>query len=71
MSYDEFKEICRKSWEEDYNYLRIDRSKLRDQGSHCICNESKNIYIECITQTKPFCLTKMLFSIKDRYDLEN
>ena len=27
MSYDEFKEICRKSWEEDYNYLCIDRSK--------------------------------------------
>ena len=27
MNYDEFKEICRKSWEEDYNYLYIDRSK--------------------------------------------
>ena len=27
MSYDEFKELCRKSWEEDYNYLCIDRSK--------------------------------------------
>ena len=24
MSYDEFKELCRKSWEEDYNYLCID-----------------------------------------------
>ena len=45
MNYDEFKESCRKSWEEDYNYLCIDRSKKRDQGKICICNESKkNIY---------------------------
>ena len=47
MSYDEFKQSCRKSWEEDYNYLCIDRSKKRDQGRYCICNESKNTYIEC------------------------
>ena len=26
-NYDEFKNFCRKSWEEDYNYLCIDRSK--------------------------------------------
>ena len=24
MNYDEFKDLCRKSWEEDYNYLYID-----------------------------------------------
>ena len=29
MNYDEFKELCRKSWEEDYNYLCIDRSKKK------------------------------------------
>ena len=45
MNYDEFKKLCRKSWEEVYNYLHIDRSKKRDQGKYCICNESKkNIY---------------------------
>ena len=54
MSYDEFKELCRKSWEEDYNYLCIDRSKKRDQGRYCICNESKNTYLEATPQTKPF-----------------
>ena len=54
MNYDEVKEICRKSWEEDYNYLYIDRSKKRDQGRYCICNESKNTYLECIPETKPF-----------------
>ena len=41
MSYDEIEELCRKSWEEDYKLLCIDRSKKRDQGRYCICNESK------------------------------
>ena len=31
MNYDEFKELCRKSWEDDYNYLCFDRSKKRDR----------------------------------------
>ena len=54
MNYDEFKDLCRKSWEEDHNYLYIDRSKKRDQGKYCIYNESKNSYIECTPETKPF-----------------
>ena len=29
MSYDEFKQLCRNSWEEEYNYLCIDRSKKK------------------------------------------
>ena len=29
MNYDQFKELSRKSWEEDYNYLYIDRSKKK------------------------------------------
>ena len=54
MNYDEFKDLCRKSWEEDYNYLCIDRSKKRDQGRYCIFNESKKTYLEATPQTKPF-----------------
>ena len=54
MNYDEFKDLCRKSWEEDYNYLYIDRFKKRDRGKYCICNESKKTYIEAIPETKPF-----------------
>ena len=54
MNYDEYKELCRKSWEEDYNHLYIDRSKKRDQGKNCICNESEKTYIEATPQTKPF-----------------
>ena len=45
MNYDEFKDLCRKSWQEDYNYLYIDRSKKRDQGKYCICNESYKKHI--------------------------
>ena len=54
MNYDEFKELCRKLWDEDYNYLCIDRSKKRDPGKYCICNENTRTYIEATPQTKPF-----------------
>ena len=30
MTYDEFKHLCRKSWEDDYDYLCIDKFKERD-----------------------------------------
>ena len=54
MSYDEFKELCRKTWVEDYKCLCIDRSKKRDQGRYCFCKESKKTYIEATPQTKAF-----------------
>ena len=57
MNYDDFKELCRKSWNEDYNYLCIDRSKKSDQGRYCICNESKRTYIEATPQKKTFLKT--------------
>ena len=54
MNYDEYKDLYRKSWEEDYNYLYIDRFKKRDRGKYCICNENKRTYIEATPQTKLF-----------------
>ena len=54
MNYDEFKDLCRKSWEEEYNYLYIGRFKKRDRGKYCNCNESKKTYIEAIPETKRF-----------------
>ena len=62
ISYDEFRELCRKSWEEDYNYLCIDRK--RQQGRYCICNESKKTYIEATPQTKVFWLPKCCIQLK-------
>ena len=54
MSNGEFKELCRKSWEGEYNFLCFDRSKKKDQGRFCIFNESKNTYIECTPETEAF-----------------
>ena len=57
MNYDEFKDLCRKSWDEDYNYICIDRSKKRDQGRYCICNESKKNIYRSNTSDKTFLKT--------------
>ena len=43
-----------KSWEDEYNYLYIDRSKKRYKGKNCICNESKDACIEFTPETNPF-----------------
>ena len=41
VNYDEFKELCRKSWAEDYVYLCIDRPKKKEQRRYYICIENK------------------------------
>ena len=71
MSFDKSEQLCRKSWEEEYNHLYIDRSKKRDQGRYCICDERKSTSIDCFQATKPFWLRWMLYSIKNRVDLES
>ena len=54
MKYDEFKEMCHKAWDENYNYLCIDMTKNKNEGKYCIFNESKTTYIECICETEVF-----------------
>ena len=54
MIYDEFKEMCRVAWSEKFNYLRIDITKIKNEGEYRIFNESKNTYIDCISETEPF-----------------
>ena len=54
MSYDEYKQLSRKSWDKNYDYFRNDKSKKKDQGRYCICNEGKNKYIECTAVTSLF-----------------
>ena len=41
MSYDEIKQLCRKAWEEEYNYLCIDRSKKEIWGDTVIVMKAK------------------------------
>ena len=50
MIYDEFKQFRRKSWEEEYIYLCIDRSEKRNRGKYCIGNQNQNTYIEAVPQ---------------------
>ena len=53
MSYDDYKHLCKKAWEEECNYLYKDISKKRDRGRYCVFTESKNTYTECIPESKP------------------
>ena len=54
MVYDEFKEMCRVAWSENFNYLCIDMTENKNEGKYLIFNESKNTYIECNCETEPF-----------------
>ena len=51
MNYDEIQQLCRHSWEEEYNYLCIDRSKKGDQGRYFVCNGSRKTHRKCIPET--------------------
>ena len=52
MSFVEFKQLCKRSWKEDYKYLCIDRSKKEYQRRYCTFNENKNTYIESTPKMK-------------------
>ena len=53
MSYDDFKQLPRKSWEDEYKIPFVDRSKKKNEGVFCFCNESKKTYIECTPKRNP------------------
>ena len=54
MIYDEFREMCRVAWSENFNYLCIDMTKNKNDGKYRIFKESKTTYIDCIPETEPF-----------------
>ena len=54
MNLEEWKELCRKAWENDYDYLLIGRFAKIGNGRYTIRNCNKNNYIECTPETKPF-----------------
>ena len=56
MSLEEWKQLCRKAWENDYDYLQIDRFDNNGEGRYTIGKCDKTIYSECTPETKPFCL---------------
>ena len=54
MNLEEWKQLCRKAWETDYDYLQIDSFAKRRNGRYTITKCNKNNYIECTPETKPF-----------------
>ena len=53
MNLEEWKQLCGKAWENDYDYLQIDRI-AKKEGRYTIRNCIKTIYIECTPEAKPF-----------------
>ena len=54
MKYDEFKEMCHKTWSERFNYLCIDETKNENEGDYRFFNESKTTYLEYISGNETF-----------------
>ena len=54
MNLEEWKQLCRKAWENDYDYLQIDRFTKIGEGRYTIRNCKKNTYNECTPETKSF-----------------
>ena len=41
MKYDDFKEMCHKSWNERFNYLCIDMNKIKNESENRISMKAK------------------------------
>ena len=54
MNREEWKQLCRKAWENDYDYLQTDRFAKTGKGSYTIRLCNKTIYGQCSPETKPF-----------------
>ena len=57
MKYDEFEEMCRKTWENDYDYLQIYRFAKTGEDKYTIGSCNKSTYIESTPEAKFFWLT--------------
>ena len=54
MKYDDFREMCRKTWSEKINHLCNDFTKNKNGGKYRVFNESKNTYFDYNCQTEAF-----------------
>ena len=54
MSYDEFKQLCRKSWEEDYSYLCGDRSTKTVKEDFVFVMNSKTLILNVVVKQNLF-----------------
>ena len=54
MNLEEWKELCRKAWQIEFDYVQIDRFAIKRNGRYTIGNCTKSTYIETTPETKPF-----------------
>ena len=52
MNLEEWKELCPKAWDNDYDYLQIIRLAKIGKGGYIIRNCKKTTYTECTPETK-------------------
>ena len=71
MSYDESKELCRENWEEESNYLHINRSKKEIKEDMVVVMKAKTHLQKVFLKRNIFRTQKTLFTNKSREDLEN
>ena len=64
MNLEEWKQLRRRAWENDYDYLQMDRFAKIGKGMYTIRNCNKTIYTECTPETKPFGKLKALIHIR-------
>ena len=58
MNYDEFENLCKEPWKDDYNYIY--KIIFTCEANFCICTENQpNIVLECILETFFLILYKM------------
>ena len=53
MNLEDWKQLCHKVWENEHDYLQIDRFAKKGEGRYTIRNCNKNTYIERTSVSKP------------------
>ena len=53
MNLEEWKQLGRKAWENEFDYLQLDRFVKVGKGRYTIRNCNKTFFTECILETKP------------------
>ena len=54
MSYDDFKQLCRGTWKEEYNHLCIDRSKRQIEDDFLFVMKAKTLKFYVILKRRLF-----------------
>ena len=54
MNLEDWKKLRLKAWENDYDFLQIDRFAKIEEGRYTIRNCDKKTYTEYTPETKPF-----------------